>query len=121
MNTFTPRTAVVDPLTQDVAGVDFQGLIIAPTAAAVTVGGRVTTVTGRGVAGARVSLTGANGATRTAQTNPFGYYRFADTAAGETYVLAVWHKLYRFENNGTLVTAVYEDTDDLNFTVLPHY
>ncbi len=121
VNTFTPRTAVVDPLTQDVAGVDFQGLIIAPTAAAVTVGGRVTTVTGRGVAGARVSLTGANGATRTVQTNPFGYYRFANTAAGETYILAVRHKLYRFENNGTLVTAVYEDMEDLNFTVMPLY
>ncbi|MGI8640975.1 MAG: choice-of-anchor Q domain-containing protein, partial [Pyrinomonadaceae bacterium] len=48
----------------------------APTAAAVSVSGRVTNGK-RGVARARVYMTGQNGETQTTITNSFGYFRFS--------------------------------------------
>ena len=84
----------------------------APTAAAVSVEGRVTNAAGRAVAQAFVVLTDRNGATRTVLTNSFGYYRFADVAAGQTYVVAVRHKRYEFAPQ---VVSVTENLNNLNF------
>lgn len=85
---------------------------LAPTAASVTVGGRVTTPDGRGLRGARVELTDSNGNTRTAMTTTFGYYRFYDVEAGETYVVSVSSKKYKFAPQ---VISVTEDLTELNF------
>lgn len=82
-----------------------------PTAAAVTVKGRVT-ARNRGIAGARVSMTDASGATRYATTNTFGYYQFANVPAGETYVFKVRAKRYEFP---TRVVDVNEGLDGLDF------
>ena len=84
-----------------------------PTAAAVSIGGRVLTTSGRGIAFARVTLTTENGMSRTATTNPFGYYRFDEVAAGETDVFTVAHKRYRFAPQAVSIT---EDLTTLNFT-----
>ncbi len=70
---------------------------LAPTAAGVDLGGRVKTATGRGIARARVYLTDSQGNTTMRQTNPAGYYRFADVAAGSNYILTVEHKSYSFQ------------------------
>lgn len=51
---------------------------------------------GRGVSRAPVTLTNANGETRTAITNPFGYYRFEEIPAGEAYVFQARYKRYQF-------------------------
>jgi hypothetical protein len=88
--------------------------VVGPTAAPVTVGGRVMTSSGRGILGARVSLTDSSGNTRVAVTNVFGYYRFADLTAGETYVLSVSAKRLKFASQ-TQVRIVVEDTSDINF------
>jgi CubicO group peptidase (beta-lactamase class C family) len=86
---------------------------LGPTAASVTIGGRVMSGKAGGISRARVYLTDANGETRTALTNNFGYYHFADVPAGETYILGVFHKRYTFEPQ---VLTVMEDINDFNFT-----
>ncbi len=84
-----------------------------PTAAAVSIGGRVLTATGRGIFGARVALTGANGNARSALTNAFGYYRFTEVPVGETYIIDARHKSYSFAPQ---VINLTEDVRDLNIT-----
>lgn len=90
--------------------------LMSPTAAAVSVSGRVLTPEGRGLRGARVSLTDQNGSTRTALTTTFGYYGFTEVAAGETYIISVVSKKYSFTPQ---VINVNEDMDNLNFTASP--
>ena len=85
---------------------------LAPTAAAVSISGRVT-VGERGLTNATVYLTNSNGETRQARTGAFGYYRFTDVAAGETYVISVVSKKYSFTPQ---VVNVTEDIVNLNFT-----
>ncbi|MDQ4122259.1 MAG: carboxypeptidase regulatory-like domain-containing protein [Acidobacteriota bacterium] len=84
-----------------------------PTAASVSVDGRVTTADGRGIRNALVTLAAPNGETRTALTGAFGYYRFTDVRAGETYVLTVVSKRFQFAPQ---VVSVAGDINELNFT-----
>ncbi len=84
------------------------------TAAPVTVGGRATTVTGRGIRGAFITLTDAAGNSRTAITNPFGYYRFNDVTTGETYILTARSKSYSFAQSSQVLN-VTQQTDEINF------
>jgi hypothetical protein len=83
----------------------------APTVASVAVSGRVMSGK-RGIAQARVYLTDQNGEIRTATTNSFGYYRFDDVRAGETYVINVSSKRYQF--NPQTVTP-NGDIETVNF------
>jgi hypothetical protein len=85
----------------------------APTAASVTIAGRVLAPSGKGVSSARVYLTDSQGETRTALTNQFGYFRFENVAAGETYVFNVFSKRYSFQPQ---VINVTQEINDLNFT-----
>ena len=87
--------------------------ILASTAAAVSVSGRVLTAQGRGLRNARLTLTDSSGNTRTAISTTFGYYRFDEVAAGETYILEVGSKQYSFSPQ---VLTVMEEISDLNFT-----
>lgn len=89
---------------------------LGPTAASAKVGGRVTSTYGRGVFGATIVMTDQSGQTFTARTNPFGYYRFYDVAAGNTYVVDVRHKQFSFAPK---VISVANDLEELNFTSLP--
>jgi hypothetical protein len=85
----------------------------APTAANVSVGGRVTTSAGAGIKGALVSMADAFGNKRSALTNSFGYYRMDDVPAGASYVIGVTAKRYQFADR--LVT-VDDDMTSLDFT-----
>jgi hypothetical protein len=87
--------------------------VLAPTAASVTVSGRVMSGK-RGVSRATVYLTDQNGETRAAQTNSFGYYRFDEVAVGETYIVNVNAKRYQFNPQ---VVNVTDEINELNFTV----
>jgi len=91
--------------------------ITAPTAATVSVSGRVVSSVGRGISNAQVSLTDQNGDVRNTRTNTFGYYRFSNVVAGQTYVLNVSHKRYQ---SVTRVASLVEDTSEFNFTVANH-
>jgi len=86
--------------------------ILAPTAAASQISGRVLRTDGRGVSKARLTITDQNGEVRSALTNPFGYYRFDDIAAGEIYVISVSHKQYRFDSK---VINASENLSDVDF------
>jgi uncharacterized repeat protein (TIGR01451 family) len=67
-----------------------------PTAAGVSIAGRVLSPSGRGISRARVLLTDTTGQTRTVMTNPFGYYSFGNVAVGGTYIFEVRDKRYTF-------------------------
>jgi len=86
----------------------------APTAANIAISGKVLNASGRGVANARVILTDAAGNTRFAQTNSFGYYRFIEIRAGETYVLSVSAKNRIFAQS-TVVVNVTDVLNDIDF------
>jgi hypothetical protein len=87
--------------------------ILAPTAASVSVGGRVLDAGGGSVSGARVSITDQSGASRVALTNQFGYYQFEQIASGASYLVDVAHKNHQFAPQ---VITVTEETDSVNFT-----
>jgi parallel beta-helix repeat protein len=82
-----------------------------PTAASVTVSGRVMAGK-RGVNRAQVYMTDKNGITRTALTNPFGYFYFDQVEAGGTYIFNVISKSYTFM---TQVVNANQQIDDLTF------
>ncbi|MEP7038175.1 MAG: carboxypeptidase-like regulatory domain-containing protein, partial [Acidobacteriota bacterium] len=86
-----------------------------PTAASVNIDGKVTTINGRGIARATVTITDSAGNRQTRMTNSFGYFRFQDIPAGETYIIEVRNKLYVFAPQ---VISLTEDIDVLNFTAL---
>jgi hypothetical protein len=88
------------------------GSSLAPTAASVSISGRVMIGNGRGLNNAMVILTDANGETRTAWTNPFGYYRFYDVAAGQTVIMTVVSKRFQFAPQLIYIT---EDLSEQNF------
>ncbi len=91
----------------------FQNL--APTAAAVSITGRVTTSNGQGIRNARVTLTAPNGARRTAITSTFGYYAFDGVEVGHTYVLEIASKRYTF-TNPTRVFSLQDHVTGMDFT-----
>jgi subtilisin-like proprotein convertase family protein len=68
-----------------------------PTAANVEVSGMVTDSDGRAIGRASVTLTDMSGVTRSVRTNSFGYFRFDDIPAGQTYVVQAQAKGYSFE------------------------
>ena len=89
--------------------------ITAPTAATVSISGRVVSTAGRGVSGALVTSTDQNGVVRTARTNSFGYYRLDGVEAGRTYVFSVSQKRYQAS---TRVVSLVEDLNEFNFTLV---
>jgi hypothetical protein len=90
---FQNRNGLVIPTTST-GGTFF---VTGTTAASVNLAGRVLTAEGRGLRGALVRLTLADGSTRTATTSSFGHYRFADLQAGQTVNIEVVSKRYGFQ------------------------
>ena len=95
---------------------NYQLNMLAPTAAGVTVGGRVMSADGFGVANAQIVMTGESGARRAAITGAFGYYFFENVRAGETYLFEVRHKRLTFAPRAV---SVSEDLTELNFAAEP--
>lgn len=87
--------------------------VIGATAAEVTVAGRVLTAGGRGLRNATVTMTDANGNARSTRANAFGYFRFDEVAAGQTYVFQVSAKGYTFAPQ---VVTVNDEITDLSVT-----
>ncbi len=99
------------------SGFWFQNLI--PTAASVSVSGRVATFEGRGIANARLTLLSPDGTIRAANSNLFGYYRFDNVEVGQTYILEVNSKHFSFAEPVRVFNLVDELTD-MNFVALIH-
>lgn len=89
---------------------------VAPTAAMVSVGGRVSTETGLAISNARVYLTDSSGTIRAAVTNGFGYYRIDGVEVGQTYIVWVVAKNFQFT---PLTIAVNDELKDLDIIALP--
>jgi hypothetical protein len=89
------------------------------TAASVSLSGRVTTADGRGVRNARMVLSGVGlEHPRVATTSSFGYYTFEGLTAGQTYIVTINSKRYRFSMPSRVITLV-DDLTDVNFTADP--
>ena len=87
-----------------------------PTAAQVSISGRVTTAEGRGVRNAFVSLIDSNGAMRSTLTGPRGYYRFDDIEAGQTVVISVRSRRFQFTPRSV---SVQDELADVDFIAEP--
>ena len=83
-----------------------------PTAAPVSISGRVLAPNGAGLRNAQVVLTDENGATRTANTTSFGYYHFDGVSSGQSMVVSVNSKRYTFN---TQIVSVQDNISDMNF------
>ena len=76
----------------------FVNAITGPTAANVTISGRVADEFGMAVRYALIQLQAGNGpGIYYARTNSFGYYTLSDVPVGEMYVLTPMAKGYRFD------------------------
>ena len=94
----------------------FTAAPLAPTAASVSISGRLLTADGRGLTNARVILTDANGTQRVANTSSFGYFRFNEVEVGQTYIISVVSKRYQFT---TQIVTVLEEVVNLEIIALP--
>jgi len=84
----------------------------APTAAGVSVSGRVLDVAGSGLFNATITLTGGNLLVpRTTRTNTFGYFRFEDVEAGHFYIVTVRNKKYGFGQESQYISLLDNVTD----------
>lgn len=83
----------------------------APTAAAASVSGQVLDVSGRGLSGARVTLSDNLSRGLTVTTNPFGYFTFTDVRAGQNYVISVSAKNRVFQNPTRIISVEDAITD----------
>lgn len=88
---------------------------VAPTAATVSVGGRVLSAAGLPLNKVGVFLTGSDGVMRVELSNPFGYYRFDGIEVGQTYVIMARAKGYQFVPQ---TVAVYDELTDLDLISL---
>ncbi len=86
---------------------------VAPTAANVSVSGRVLTSNGNGLRNAIVILTDSNGNSRNVRTGSFGYYSFDEVEVGATYIVAVRSKRFTFTPQ---IVSVNDNIGDLDFT-----
>jgi len=103
-----PTGAVIDGETEDYR-------LLGPTAANVSISGRVMTADGRGLSRASVILTDMNGNSRTATTSVFGYFRFDEVMVGETYILTAVSKGYVFQQQ---TISVLDEMSGLDFIAL---
>ena len=85
-----------------------------PTAAAISIAGKVT-ANGRGLANARVELTGTNGKPVIVTTNLFGVFTFREVEAGATYIVNVSAKRYSFAPQ---IVSATENVSGLRFDAI---
>jgi hypothetical protein len=84
-----------------------------PTAAGVSVSGKVTDSNGRALGSALVVLEDANGNPKRTISSPLGYFAFENITAGDTYVISAFAKGHSFPARAISVAA---DVNDLVLT-----
>jgi hypothetical protein len=98
---------------------DWGGAAAAPTASTASISGRVTTANGNGIRNAAMILTGNSlPAPVIVQTGSFGTYSFDNLRVGETYILQVGAKRFRF-TNPTHVITLQGSITDMDFIANP--
>lgn len=110
---WTIPTGLAAPGNVGLDGVSLDAFV--PTAAAANVSGRVTTVEGRGISRARLTITDSqSGVITYASTNQFGYYNFSGLETGHFYILNVQSKSYAFNPNSQSF-QLEDNLDGVNF------
>lgn len=90
-----------------------------PTAAEVSIAGRVTSAEGAGIRNARVVVTGNTLVEpRVVQTGSFGYYMVEGLRAGETYVVTINSRRFTFQVPSRAVT-LNDSVSDVDFAADP--
>jgi YVTN family beta-propeller protein len=87
-------------------------VILNPTAAEVSVSGRVLTPGGSGLRNAWVELTDSHGISRATVSSSLGYYRFEGVRTSEGYVISASAKRYRFDPQ---LLSVNNDMTNIDF------
>ena len=90
------------------------GFILRPTAADVSVQGRILLQAGYGIRNATVALTEANGTVHFARTGSFGYYRFDNIPGGQSVIVSVSSKRYTF-SQPTRPVSLNDDLSGVDF------
>ncbi len=88
-----------------------------PTAAGVSLSGRVKVegASGKGIRNAQLTLTNAaTGEVFSTRSGSFGAYRFDDVPVGQTYVLTISARRFSFVEN-TRIIALFEELTDVDF------
>ena len=88
------------------------GTACQPTAAGVSISGRVLTPYNQGLVNATVVISDETGATQTARTSSFGYYRFDGVTVGRTYIVRVDSRHYIYDPQ---VIVLLDNVVDLDF------
>ncbi len=91
---------------------------LAPTAAGVSVGGRVLTAEGRGITNVVIQITDSRGQTYITRTSAFGYFQFDEIEVGQTCILQIFGKRFVFANP-LRVLNVNEAINNADFTAEP--
>lgn len=89
---------------------------VAPTAANVSVEGRVSTQNGRGISNITVTLIDSTGRTHTARTSAFGFYRFDGVSIGAA-VISVSAKRFTFANPAQMINVI-DNLSGVDFTAI---
>lgn len=89
-----------------------------PTAAHVTVAGRVITTGGQGIRNATITMAG-NGETRSVITGTFGYFQFDDVEVGRFYIFSVRSQRFQFPQP-SIARSIMDASDDLRFIAPDH-
>ncbi len=90
------------------------GFATRPTAAHISIEGRVHTRSGSSIRNAIVRLTTNDGTVRTARTGTFGFYRIDGIEAGDTAILDVSARGYTFDI-GSYVVSITDNVIEANF------
>jgi hypothetical protein len=88
--------------------------VLGPTAASVTVSGKVTNYQGRGIRNVLITMTDSAGRVQMAQTTAFGYYKFESVAVGETVTITAKARRFRFVQS-SIVRTTNESVADADF------
>ncbi len=94
----------------------FWQFFLGPTAAHVSISGRVMALNGRPVSRAVVQILDASGVQRSVFTNVFGRFRFEGIEAGQTYIVDVRHRTLRFAPS---IVSANDNIIDLEVVELP--
>jgi len=119
----TWRLVVSDSTAADVGTLNGWSMIVtpqafvctpfAPTAAGVSISGRVVDGGGNGLGGVILTLTDSAGQARLGRSNSFGYFQIDDVPAGQTYFLTAQSKRYTFDPQ---VLSVQDEVVDVVIT-----
>jgi hypothetical protein len=90
---------------------------LTPTAAHVTIVGRVMTTDGQGIRNVIVTMSGSSSQLRSVTTGIFGYFQFDYVEAGRIYIFSAMSRRFEF-SQPSIVRSVNDSLDDVYFVAL---